>query len=298
MPGDHRSGARRAAHEFRPRHAAGPLPAGGRNHAGPVRARGARLRRRRARTRSGSTTTCRGCGSCRRRRSSRTAARRAACRSPVSSTRSKTISTASSAPGPKTSGWRRTAAASAPTGAACAPSARRSRAAARPRESFPSCASWIRSRWRFRRARCAADRRPCISTCFTRRSRSSSRSANPRATSIARASTCTTASASPTNSCRRCATTCRSRCAVPKDGKVLRTRQRARTCGRRFSRRGCRPASPTCCSATRPTTSWRRTSASSGLKVRQSNLCSEILLPTGRGSPGQARAPRCAACRR
>ena len=56
----------------------------GRNHAGPVRARGARLCRRRARTRSGSTTTCRGCGSCRRRPSSRTAAPSAACRSPVS----------------------------------------------------------------------------------------------------------------------------------------------------------------------------------------------------------------------
>ena len=63
--GPDRSGARRAADRLRPRHAGGSLPAAGRDHAGPVRARGARLRRRRRRMRSGCTTTCRGCGSCR-----------------------------------------------------------------------------------------------------------------------------------------------------------------------------------------------------------------------------------------
>jgi ribonucleotide reductase alpha subunit len=43
------------------------------------------------------------------------------------------------------------------------------------------------------RARCAVVRRPAISTCRTRRSRSSSKSARPAATSTARRSTCTTA---------------------------------------------------------------------------------------------------------
>ena len=248
--------------------------------------------------RSASTTTCRGCGSCRRRRFSPTAARSAACPSPVSSTRSRTISTASSAPGPRTSGWRRMAVASAPTGVACVPSARRSRAVARPRESFPSCASWIRSPWRFRRARCGADRRPSIWTCITRRSKSSSRSASPRATSTARASICTTACASPMNSCTRCATTGRSRCAVRRDGKVLRTvNARAAVAEDPRDAAADRRALPVV-QRHGQSTSWRRTSATLGLKVRQSNLCSEILLPTGRGSSSARRAPRCAACRR
>ena len=126
----------------------------------------------------------------------------------------------------------------------------------------------------------------------SRRSRSSSRSANPRATSIARASTCTTACASPMNSCRRCATICRSRCAA---------RRMARCCARSMRAPLWQKILETRLQTGEPyllfsDTANRELAAHQrelGLKVRQSNLCSEILLPTGKDHLGRARTAVC-----
>ena len=81
----------------------------------------------------------------------------------------------------------------------------------RPRDGQPDAGD-------FARARCGAARPPATSTSRTPRSRSSSKSANRRATSTARRSTSTTACSSPTSSWRRCATAPSSCCASPKDG--------------------------------------------------------------------------------
>ena len=69
------------------------------------------------------------------------------------------------------------------------------------------------------------------------------------------------------------------------------------SCGRRSSRRGCRPASPTCCSATRPTTSSRRISASSASRCASRTCAARSCCPPA-SITWAARAPRCAACRR
>ncbi len=86
LQGGHRFGARRAADRFRQGHADRPLPAPGRNRtrtsspASPTATPTTRS------TRSGSTTTSPGCGSCRRPRCCRTAAPTAGCRSRATST--------------------------------------------------------------------------------------------------------------------------------------------------------------------------------------------------------------------
>ena len=83
----------------------------------------------------------------------------------------------------------------------------------------------------------------------------------------------------------------------PKDGKQLRTLSTRARCGRRSSRPGCRPASPICCSATPPTTSSRRTSASSASRCASRTCAARSCCPPA-WITSAARAPRCAACRR
>ncbi len=171
---------------------------------------------------SASTTTSAGSGSCRPRPCCPTAAPSAACRSPASSTRRPTAWTASSACGTRTSGWRARAAASAATGAICAPSAKRSARTARPRGVIPfirvmDSLTLAISQGSLRRGSAAV-----YLPSRTRRSRSSSRSAaRPAATRTARRPTCTTASWCPTSSCarsRRRAWSLRS----PKDNAIVR----------------------------------------------------------------------------
>jgi len=119
--------------------------------------------------------------------------------------------TGSSRPGTRTSGWPPMAAASAPIGVKSARSARRSARTGRPRASSPSSArDGFADAGDLARDRCAAARRPAISTSSTRKSRNSSRFAKLLATSTASRSTCTTASTSPTSSWKPCARTRRS----------------------------------------------------------------------------------------
>ena len=193
---------------------------------------------------SACTIISRNCGSCRQRRCCRTAAPGAACRFPVTLIRCPTALMASSTPGTKMSGWPVAAAASAPIGAGCAASANPSASMARPAASSHSCASWIRSPSPSRRARCAAARRPSISTCRTPKSRNSSKSANLRAISTARRSIYTTASSSPTTSWQRCAMARPSTSSAPKPAKSA-VRSMPAACSPSWSKPGWRPASPT-----------------------------------------------------
>ena len=84
----------------------------------------------------------------------------------------------------------------------------------------------------------------------SRRSRSSSKSASPRATSTARRSTCTTACSSPTSSWKRFATAPSSSCAARRTGRSAARSTPAR-CSRSWSRPASRPASRTSSSSTR-----------------------------------------------
>ena len=89
----------------------------------------------------------------------------------------------------------------------------------------------------------------------------------------------------------------RSRCAAPRTATQLRSRSTPARCGRRSSRPGCRPASPTCSSATRRTASWPRTSANSASRCASRISAARSCCPPARIT-SDARAPRCAACRR
>ncbi len=78
----------------------------------------------------------------------------------------------------------------------------------------------------------------------------------------------------------------------PKTAEVVRRSMRA-PLGRSFSNCACRPASPISIFSDTVNRAMPKHQRDLGLKVRQSNLCSEIMLPTGEDHLGDERTAVC-----
>ena len=214
---------RRAADRVRQGDAGGPLSAAGRELPGHVRPRLLRLCRRCRRTRSASTTRCRDCGSCRRRR----------CCPMAAPTRGLPISCflnavpirwkASSTPGTRMCGSPPTAAASAPIGASVRSIGEKVKGSGETSGIIP----FIHVMDGLTLAISQGSLRRGSAAVLSRHPSSGDRGVprNPqgrRAISTARASISITASTSPTSSWKRCATARCSRLRSPKSGEVMR----------------------------------------------------------------------------